>query len=108
MASRRPRHVPSAGRSGPRPAAPPWRLSKILHASRPSRFHRRGAYIGVMSSPASDRSQSVPSLLPVKEAGDRSHRIGDFWQWLGIGGDPFGTNGTLRRTFIVSLAMAAV
>lgn len=61
-----------------------------------------------MSSPASDRSQSVPALLPVKEAGDRSHRIGDFWQWLGIGGDPFGTNGILRSTFLYALGIGAV
>jgi DNA-binding LytR/AlgR family response regulator len=61
-----------------------------------------------MSGPVSDPSQSVRSLVPVKGVGDGSLRIGDFWQWLGISGDPIGTNSILRMTFFYALGIAAV
>ena len=43
----------------------------------------------------------------MKEAGDGPRRFGDFWQWLGMSGDPLGTSGTLRRTFFYAFAAAA-
>jgi DNA-binding LytR/AlgR family response regulator len=57
-----------------------------------------------MSGPA----QSASRPAPAKEDGGQPRRIGDFWQWLGLGGDAVGTSGTLRRTFLYGYAATAV
>jgi len=44
----------------------------------------------------------------MKGASDGPRGMGDFWQWLGMGGDALGTSGTLRRTFSYAFAAAAV
>ncbi|HEX4292762.1 MAG TPA: LytTR family DNA-binding domain-containing protein [Rhizomicrobium sp.] len=51
--------------------------------------------------------QSASSRPRPKGRGDHARRIGDVWQWLGTGGDALGTNGTLRRTFLIGFAAAA-
>jgi hypothetical protein len=43
-----------------------------------------------------------------KASGDGARRVGVVRQWLGIGGDPLGTNGRQWRTFLYSLAIATV
>jgi len=53
-------------------------------------------------------SQSDASLVPAKASRDGSRRIGDVWQWLGISGDPLGTNGTTRRSFWYAYGTTAV
>jgi hypothetical protein len=57
-----------------------------------------------MSGPA----QSATSPTPAKEPRDGTRRIGDVWQWLGMGGDAVGTGGILRRTFLYAAAVSAV
>jgi hypothetical protein len=54
-----------------------------------------------------DPLQSAPPPVHLKGAGDGSRRIGDVWQWLGMGGDALGTSGTLRRTFFYAFAATA-
>jgi len=46
--------------------------------------------------------------LPAKAPRDRSRRIGDVWQWLGISGDGPGTGGISRRTFWYAYFITAV
>jgi LytTr DNA-binding domain len=58
---------------------------------------------GVLPEP-----QSVMPPVPVKGARDSARRIGDIWQWLGMGGDALGTSGTRRRTFFYGFAVSAV
>jgi hypothetical protein len=53
-------------------------------------------------------SQSDISAVPAKASRDGPRRIGDVWQWLGIGGGPSGTSGTCRRTFWYGYAATAV
>jgi len=53
-------------------------------------------------------TQSVPSPVSVKGAGDAARPIRDFWQWLGMTGDGLGTSGILRRTFLYALGVAIV
>lgn len=55
----------------------------------------------------SEQTPSSPPPLPTKGPGDLAHRIGDFWQWLGISGDAIGTSGILRRTFLYGWAATA-
>lgn len=58
--------------------------------------------IGIPSEP-----QTVPVLASAKEEWAGARRISDFRQWLGMSGDGAGTDGTLRRTFLYGLAVAA-
>jgi DNA-binding LytR/AlgR family response regulator len=57
---------------------------------------------GVPSEP-----QTVPALAGAKEEWAGARRISDFRRWLGMSGDGAGTDGTLRRTFLYGLAVAA-
>lgn len=41
-------------------------------------------------------------------AGDGARRISDVWQWLGMSGEALGTNGVVRRTFLICYGIAAV
>lgn len=57
--------------------------------------------------------QSEIATVPAKASGfqasgDSPRRIGDVWQWLGMGGDNMGTGGTSRRTFWYAYATTAV
>jgi hypothetical protein len=61
-----------------------------------------------MNSGLNDRGKHSPPAPAPQSQGDRPRRIGDVWQWLGIGGDAIGTSGVLRRTFFYAFAVAAV
>jgi DNA-binding LytR/AlgR family response regulator len=52
--------------------------------------------------------QSRIAPAAVKGLRDGARRIGDVWQWLGMGGDALGPSGTLRRTFLYAYVAAAV
>ena len=52
--------------------------------------------------------QSATSPAIRKEQGVVPRRIGDVWQWLGIGGETLGTGGTSRRTFWYAYVTSAV
>ncbi len=52
--------------------------------------------------------QSATSCGPAKGGRDAWRRIGDIWQWLGLSGDPSGTNGIARRTFFYAFAAGTV
>jgi hypothetical protein len=56
----------------------------------------------------SEHQTSSKSIVPREASRDRSPAIGDIRQWLGTGGDVFGTSGRLRRTFLYSFAAIAV
>lgn len=53
-----------------------------------------------------DKSASSPASG--KGEGDGARRFGDLRQWLGMSGDALGTSGTLKRTFLLAWAAAAV
>jgi hypothetical protein len=52
--------------------------------------------------------QSATSPAIRKEQGVVPRRIGDVWQWLGIGGETLGTGGTSQRTFWYAYVTSAV
>lgn len=51
---------------------------------------------------------SYPDSLPAEERRDGPRRIGDIWQWVGLSGVFFGTDGAHRRAFIYAYAVAAL
>ncbi|HEY7979031.1 MAG TPA: LytTR family DNA-binding domain-containing protein [Rhizomicrobium sp.] len=60
-----------------------------------------------MSGVPSDPQSVVPVSRP-KEAGGGARPFRDVSQWLGIGGDAFGTSGRLRRSLVYAFFTAAV
>jgi hypothetical protein len=61
-----------------------------------------------MSGPSIDTTQSGSPPRDLKGVGDGTRRIGDLWQRLGTSGARDGTSGAGWRTYLYSLALAAV
>jgi hypothetical protein len=60
-----------------------------------------------LSGPAEREGSSIRRPTP-EAAGDGARRIGDVWQWLGMSGEAFGTNGVAGRTLRYCYATAVV
>jgi hypothetical protein len=59
-------------------------------------------------SATAERDRSSRRAVPQEERGDGARRMGDIWRWLGMSGDPLGTDGVARRAVLYSYAVVAV